>query len=359
MESTKQWDDAKEHWNSASDDAEELKSAEDEIAISRRRFLGIAALSLFVPGSFMAFGLLNRQRPETVQDVASPLSAQRKEMILQEREENRRLRALYQAQKWPEIVTGATTFLEKQESRMIAGMRMEAYFQQQQYTKAIAAYEELFPYAPPDGLNTSPDGVNTSPTLADNAKKTYDMTLLALGRQDNAYRAACQSWIASATIPADAVETGNNIAWAVCLRPNALQDYKSVESFSVDAVDFMRKEVAKPQTQAPNMSRDSGDLRRFVLANYLNTLALVYYRAGKFPEAMKAVQESEGLNTDAANWFLFVKLYKQAGNNAEAELWQNKLKTYFKATYGHDATKAQRYEMLLLTEEMCPDAIKG
>jgi tetratricopeptide (TPR) repeat protein len=344
MIATEQWED--------DEDERGAESVHDGMAVSRRRFLWMVSLSLCIPGSFMLFGLLNRQPPEKPQDSIAPLSpeqkaiiAERKVMIARGRKLHTRLQNLYKEQEWQDIITEATTYLQKQENYSLSVMRLEAYFYQHQYNKAIIEYQKLFP--PPFIEENGEKSVR-----ADNTKKVYETTMLALAHRDDAYRALCQSWMETATVSPDAIEDGNNIAWATCLRPGGLQDYKKAESFAQAAVDFVRKEVTTPQT---DISKNGIMGRRSVLANYLNTLALVYYREGKFPEAMKATQESEGLNPDVSNWFLLLHLHKREGNKTEAALWQKKLKDYFETTYGHDTQRAQRYEILLLTQEICPE----
>jgi tetratricopeptide (TPR) repeat protein len=99
-------------------------------------------------------------------------------------------------------------------------------------------------------------------------------------------------------------------------------------------------------------------VRRSTLSHYLSNLGLVYYRAGKFTEAMQTIKESEGIRRNVSNWILFAKLYEQLNNKNEAKIWRAKIKEYFTDTYSTGAVDPRRYGLLLLIEEMCPEEIR-
>jgi hypothetical protein len=186
------------------------------------------------------------------------------------------------------------------------------------------------------------------------------VTLLALGRQDDAYRQVCQRQTNAITISPEVWWLGNNIAWAFSLRPRAVTDYHTIEiceSWAQQAVAIARKMVEEYRNRNSMRATDMLIVRRGALANYLNTLGLVYYRAGKFTEAMVAIQESEGIRSDISNWILLTALHEQAGSHDEAGRWRARIKTQIGQTYGMGMVDSGRYENLLLIEEMCPEAL--
>jgi tetratricopeptide (TPR) repeat protein len=303
----------------------------NEMAASRRRFWGIIGLCLLVPGGFMLWGAVTRQLSNEFGSEGL-LSTARQESITREHTESKRLLNFHQQGQDDALIAAASAFLQKGESRGILGMRMEAYFRQGAYDKAMADYQKLFPKA--------------DKSVADN------LTTLALGRQDVAYELACQQAVDTYKNATPPPKEASRLARALVLRPQSLKEYHTIEVWTQAAVAFARAEAEKKVTGGSPFDMMT---RRSALASSLNTQALVYYREGKFDDAMTANKESEKLGGDVSTWVLYVALYEKMGNPNEAKAWREKIKKQMDSTYGLAALNPQRYDNLLLIAEICPN----
>jgi tetratricopeptide (TPR) repeat protein len=310
-----------------------------EMTASRRRFLGIIGLCLLVPGGFMLWGAVTRQLSSEFSSEGL-LSTERQASIAREHTESKRLLNLYHQGQDDAIIEGASTFLQKGESRGILGMRMESYFRQHEYEKAMLDYQKLFP---------------KTDTKADNGVAD-NLTLLALGRQDAAYQLACQQTVETYKSSAPPPKEASRLVRVMVLRPQSLKDYQPVATWTQAAVAFARAEAGK---KVEGGSPFDAMTRRSALASSLNTQALVYFREGKFDDALTANKESEKIGGDVSTWVLYVALYEKMGNSNEAKAWREKIKKQMDSTYGLAAINPQRYENLLLISEICPDILES
>jgi Flp pilus assembly protein TadD len=109
---------------------------------------------------------------------------------------------------------------------------------------------------------------------------------------------------------AGAAGTANDVAWACALGPGATAD---------PGVPVRLAEVAL--RDGPESSRDT----------YLNTLGSALYRAGRYDEAIRRLQEGiEGRGGASLpdNWPFLAMAHHRLGHRAEARRWLDKLREY-------------------------------
>jgi tetratricopeptide (TPR) repeat protein len=344
----------KDYQNNTGEDAD--SEVQSELVASRRRFLQIIFLCLFFPSSFMIWGMISRRwmREPFGSSGDSSLSPLRQAHIARERDQNKQLQRFRTHDQWNEIIAHSTDFLQKQDSRGVLGMRMEAYVLARDYKKATEDYITLFPLS----------RIVARRKLSENDEKIYNISILALQQRDDVYRKACQQFIEHISNSGSGSNSGasvppwesNELAWVTSLHPRAVKNYQPLEHLSQEAVVYARDMVKQYETTNPPPEMLA--VRRSTLSHYLSNLGLVYYRAGKFTEAMQTIKESEGIRSNISNWILFVKLYEQLSNKNEAKTWRAKIKEYFTDTYSTGGVDPRRYGLLLLIDEMCPEEIR-
>ncbi|MBX3420905.1 MAG: serine/threonine protein kinase [Pirellulaceae bacterium] len=166
--------------------------------------------------------------------------------------------------------------------------------------------------------------------------------LLSLAQGDLVeFHDACDELIqrlATSNIARDA----NALAWALALIPERRQDLELME----ERVDF-----ACTKTQFESIRHLS-----------YNTQGLVFYRAGKMPQALESVKKSIELKNGSAHeadWILLAMIHHALGNIAESRKWlQVAERSLDQAVFiGSPASKAysrnwfNRYQMQLLLQE--------
>jgi tetratricopeptide (TPR) repeat protein len=134
------------------------------------------------------------------------------------------------------------------------------------------------------------------------------LTLLASG--DGAgFRRACSRLLDRIGTTTNWPGDGNEVAWCLVLGPDAVADRDAPVRLAVSAVN----------------SNDDERHR----ANYLNTLGAALYRAGRFEEAIRRLEEGirkrggEGLPQD---WVFLALSHYRLGHRAESRRWLDRLR---------------------------------
>jgi len=132
----------------------------------------------------------------------------------------------------------------------------------------------------------------------------------------------------------------NNTAWRFAIGKGAF------EPMEIDtAVNFAERAVSTSRnSETPEGTRD--------LPTYTNTLGAVYVRAGRYPEAIKTLLESEQLKPEPFNYPFLILAYQGEQNTVEAKKWYAKLKDYLATTYSTRSGQDYRHELLALWREV-------
>ncbi len=158
------------------------------------------------------------------------------------------------------------------------------------------------------------------------------MAVTALKASDRgAYSALCrQLWKRSEPLRADPMSL-NNIAWCYALGPAGLTDYQPL--------------IAGLEAAVAAIPRSAGAQRHL----FLNTLGGVLYRAGRFGDAGRRLEEgiaAEPSSRSPEDYVFLAMSFEQLGRHADAARWLAKVPPQSQASSAQDFWNATELELL-------------
>jgi hypothetical protein len=140
---------------------------------------------------------------------------------------------------------------------------------------------------------------------------------------------------------ARAAGEADTVAWVCALSPEAVSDWQKPLALSRAAVD------------AVDRTAWSAEAKARMRHAWLNTLAVVLYRAGRFEEALarlkQGMKESGGAAT-VEDWVVLTLVQHRLGNNADLGQGLRQARDWEKSR-AHDADWLQRLPIRLLCAE--------
>lgn len=138
------------------------------------------------------------------------------------------------------------------------------------------------------------------------------------------YRALCFEAMDRFGSDDSSLENANFAAWTCALGANGLSDYK-------DPLRIAYKAVSDAQKQVSNGTANKADPLGALWANR-NTLAALLFRAGKYDQALRELNECEAMqrtftpDNRFSDYILFVLIHARLGNETEAAQYLQKIR---------------------------------
>jgi tetratricopeptide (TPR) repeat protein len=207
--------------------------------------------------------------------------------------------------------------------------RAEAYAGKKQWNKAVADYTDAAGLQPANHLiwdgraqahgelgdfnRAATDLAKAVERASEEETLWYELALAHLGAGRIAdYRQTCAGMLK--TFEKSEFNIDETLAWTCVLAPDAVANYQRVVELA--------EQVVKGAPKNPDA---------------LRTLGAVYYRAGRYDEALKRLLEAVELQEDLVSAWLFVALtHHRLGNPVESHKWLDKAVKYDAASLSWD-----------------------
>ncbi len=280
-------------------------------AETRQRML-LAGVGLLTPMVLLAaFGLFDRYAPRTPRDQLSSRfgsDSPTPEMLDRIRQVQQELVGYAKQANWQKVAQRAADTCGQSCSPSIAAIQAEAYWHLGKRELAAKLWSPRYDSATPAG----------------------QADILALQGDLKRYTTFTQALLSAPDAESDG--NPNDRAWALVLLPSALKDYSPAVALGERGVQL-----------APKMPPEGR-------ANALNTLGVALYRAGRFREAITALEESEALLKEPMNTVFLALAHHKLGERGKARPLADRYYNFLQASLGEDLRN--RPEYLLFEKEL-------